>query len=59
MLPESAKYKYTVLYCMAFEPVTLLLKKQKVMIKLSAVNVAYITNLMIPHWEARSNALNL
>lgn len=37
MLPESAKYKYTVLYCMAFEPVTLLLKKGQVMIKLSAV----------------------
>lgn len=37
MLPESAKYKYAVLYCMAFEPVTLLLKKRKVMIKLSAV----------------------
>lgn len=37
MLPESAKYKYTVLYCMAFDPVTLLLKKRKVMIKLFAV----------------------
>lgn len=37
MLPESTKYKYTVLYCMAFEPVTLFLKKRQVMIKLSAV----------------------